>query len=109
MVGIAEQIKTKLEKKELNQDSEEMKEIQAVMFNMGITGASDFNSQVSKDIAGKQFHTQLATELEKFLDSIINRFGGVIGLVDLYCMYNRARGTDLISPEDLTIACTKLN
>jgi hypothetical protein len=30
-----------------------MKEIQAVMFNMGITGASDFNSQVSKDIAGK--------------------------------------------------------
>lgn len=79
------------------------------MFNMGITGASDFNSQVSKDIAGKQFHTQLANELEKFLDSVINKFGGVIGLVDLYCMYNRARGTDLISPEDLTLACEKIN
>lgn len=30
-------------------------------------------------------------------------------MVDLYCMYNRARGTDLISPEDLLIACEKLN
>ena len=32
-----------------------------------------------------------------------------MGLVDLYCMYNRARGTDLISPDDMNIACKKLN
>ena len=105
MVTIAEQIKSKLERKELNQDSAEIKEIQAVMFNMGITDASSFSSEVSKDIAGKNFHSQLATELDKFLVSVIEKFGGVIGLVDLYCMYNRARGTDLISPEDLNIAC----
>lgn len=109
MVVIAEQIKSKLERKELNQDSDEIKEIQAVMFNMGITGATDFNSEVSKDIAGKQFHTQLSNEIEKFLETVIDKFGGVIGLVDLYCMYNRARGTDLISPEDLNIACTKID
>lgn len=47
--------------------------------------------------------------MELFLDSVIEKFGGVIGLVDLYCMYNRARGTDLVSPEDLTLACSKLN
>ena len=109
MVVIAEQIKSKLEKKELNQESDEVKEIQAVMFNMGITGATDFNSQVSKDIAGKQFHSQLANEIEKFLDSVISDFGGVIGMVDLYCRYNRVRGTDLISPEDLLIACERIN
>lgn len=79
------------------------------MFNMGITGASSFSSEVSKDIAGKNFHAQLANELEKFLETVIDKFGGVVGLVDLYCMYNRARGTDLISPEDLNIACQKLN
>lgn len=39
----------------------------------------------------------------------MGKFGGVIGLVDLYCMYNRARGTDLISPEDLNIACSNIN
>lgn len=109
MVQIAEQIKSKLARKELNVESDEIKEIQAVMFNMGITGASDFSSEVSKDIAGKNFHAQLASEIEKFLETVIDKFGGVIGLVDLYCMYNRARGTDLISPEDLNIACIKLN
>ncbi len=40
---------------------------------------------------------------------MLSNFGGVLALVDLYCMYNRARGTDLISPEDLLIACEKLN
>ena len=109
MVTLAEQIKSKLARKELNVESDEMKEIQAVMFNMGITGASEFSSEVSRDIAGKNFHVQLACELEKFLDTIIDKFGGVIGLVDLYCMYNRARGTDLISTEDLKISCGKLN
>lgn len=56
MVTIAEQIKSKLSRKELNLESEEMKEIQAVMFNMGLAGATEFNSEVSKDIAGKNFH-----------------------------------------------------
>jgi hypothetical protein len=46
MVAIANSIKTKIAKKEINVESEEMKEIQAVMFNMGLI--SDFSSQVSK-------------------------------------------------------------
>lgn len=74
---------------------------------MGI--ASDFTTQVSKDTSGKLYHSALAAEVEKFLGTIIDKFGGVVGLIDLYCMYNRARGTDLISPDDLMIACKKLN
>ena len=44
------------------------------------------------------------------MDQIINtqRFSGVIGLIDLFCLYNRARGTDLISPEDMNVACIAL-
>jgi len=64
---------------------------------------------VSKDVAGKNYHHELAYEIEKFLESVVDKFGGVVGLVDLYCMYNRARGTDLISPEDLNLACGRLN
>ena len=109
MVALAEQIKSKLAKKELNVESDEIKEIQSVMFNMGISGASVFSSQVSKDVAGKNYHNELAFEIEKFLETVIEKFGGVVGLVDLYCMYNRARGTDLISPEDLNVACSRLN
>lgn len=29
-----------------------------------------------------------------------------MALVDVYCLYNRARGTELISPEDLLQACS---
>lgn len=107
MVQIAETIKTKLARKELDSESEEMKEIQSVMFNMGIE--TDFSAQVTKDTTGKLFHRELSREIERFLDKVLTKFGGVIGLVDLYCMYNRARGTDLISPEDLAIACQLLN
>lgn len=52
---------------------------------------------------------ELAKEIEKFSANVLDKFGGVLALVDIYCMYNRARGTDLISPEDLLIACEKLN
>ena len=62
-----------------------------------------------RDLAGKNYFTELAKEVEKFLVTVIDKFGGVLALVDIYCMYNRARGTDLISPEDLLIACNKLN
>jgi ESCRT-II complex subunit VPS36 len=53
----------------------------------------------------------LATEVERFLDKVItqDRFSGVMGLVDLFCMYNRARGTDLVSPEDMNIACASID
>ena len=76
---------------------------------MGICGASDFSSTVSKDTSGKSFHKQLSLEIEDFLNTALNKFGGVLGLVDLYCLYNRARGTDMISPEDLLIAVNQLN
>jgi ESCRT-II complex subunit VPS36 len=38
---------------------------------------------------------------------MLEKVGGVMTLLDVYCLYNRARGTDLISPEDIYIACTK--
>ncbi len=60
-------------------------------------------------MSGKHYYAELSREIEKFLLSVLENFGGVLALVDLYCMYNRARGTDLISPEDLMIACEKLN
>ena len=49
MVKIAATIKQKISSKEMNEN--EMKEIQEVMFNMGMT--DNFTSHVSKDISGK--------------------------------------------------------
>ena len=30
-------------------------------------------------------------------------------MVDLYCLYNRARGTNLVSPEDINDACLHMS
>ena len=60
-------------------------------------------------MSGKNYFTELAREVEKFAFGVLDKCGGVLALVDIYCMYNRARGTDLISPEDLIIACEKMN
>ena len=35
---------------------------------------------------------------------VLKRCGGMLTLTDVYCIYNRARGTDLISPDDLRAA-----
>jgi ESCRT-II complex subunit VPS36 len=56
---------------------------------------------VFRDLTGKNYFSELALEVERFTFNVLEKFGGVLALVDLYCMYNRARGTDLISPEDL--------
>ena len=107
MVQIAQTIKQKVSQKELTEN--EMSEIQEVMFNMGM--GENFTTHVSKELSGKKFYKDLAAEIEKFLGSVINneRFSGVIGLIDLFCLYNRARGTDLVSPNDLSIACVTLD
>jgi ESCRT-II complex subunit VPS36 len=31
--------------------------------------------------------------------------GGILPLPDVFCLFNRARGSELISPEDLLKAC----
>ena len=38
----------------------------------------------------------------------LRRNGDMLLLTDIYCMYNRARGTDLVSPDDVLAACKQL-
>ena len=43
--------------------------------------------------------------MAKFAAPVLAHAGGILPLTDLYCLYNRARGTDLVSPDDLLKAC----
>ena len=65
-------------------------------------------SLVTKASSGKKYFTDLAADIAKILDKIIHKFKGIITLMDLFCIYNRARGTDPISPQDLYSACVAL-
>jgi ESCRT-II complex subunit VPS36 len=51
-------------------------------------------------ILGALYHEELAKQLADSLQKHLAK-NGMIALTDAYCLYNRARGTDLISPEDM--------
>ena len=88
---------------------------------------------MTRESAGSVFHTQLARELSECIAQPLQRAGhfsffiffvffflfcclyfvagGMLSLVDVYCFYNRARGVNLISPDDLLVetdACGNL-
>lgn len=46
----------------------------------------------------------LPPQLADFLKAPVERASGMMPLPDVYCLYNRARGTELISPDDLLTA-----
>ena len=77
----------------------ETTEMDAMMLSMGIA------SPVTRETAGALYHQQLARQLADWLPQVLAKRGGILALPDVFCLFNRARGSELISPEDLLKAC----
>ena len=45
-------------------------------------------------------------QLGQFLAPQVDKVGGMMAMADVYCLFNRARGSELVSPDDLLQACT---
>ncbi|KAI9077457.1 hypothetical protein K1719_040576 [Acacia pycnantha] len=106
MVTLAEKMRLKLLSSSNSQtnetNDEEMgskEEMQDWLLSVGII------SPVTKESAGALYHQQLSRQLADFVKIPLERVGGMINLIDIYCLFNRARGTELISPDDLLQAC----
>lgn len=106
MVSLAEKMRLKLlsttsaQQENANDgDMGSKQEMQDWLLSVGIA------SPVTKESAGALYHQQLARQLADFVKLPLEKAGGMIALVDVYCLFNRARGTELISPEDLLQAC----
>ncbi|KAL6124796.1 hypothetical protein ACLB2K_077305 [Fragaria x ananassa] len=50
-------------------------------------------SPVTKESAGALYHQQLSRQLADFVRLPLERAGGMMNLTDIYCLFNRARGT----------------
>ncbi|KAG0036587.1 hypothetical protein BGZ82_003998 [Podila clonocystis] len=98
MVALAETISNRLAKSN-TMDNEQTATFKTYLLSMGIA------APVTKDTAGAVFHKELARELVEFILPIVEREGGTMSLMDVYCVFNRARGVELISPKDLHTAC----
>ncbi|KAJ4796071.1 Vacuolar protein sorting-associated protein 36 [Rhynchospora pubera] len=106
MVQLAEKMRQKLlttgSNSQGSSNDEEMgskQDMQDWLLSVGIA------SPVTKETAGALYHQQLSRQLADFVKTPLEKAGGMITLVDVYCLFNRARGTELISPEDLLQAC----
>lgn len=73
-------------------DSDELDDI---FLDMGIV------NPVTKASAGAEYHFELARQLATFLEKPLRENDGILSLTDVYCRFNRARGVELISPQDL--------
>ena len=60
---------------------------------------------ITRETAGsKQYVVQLAAQLAGFVRPKVVAAGGMLPLTDAFVMYNRARGLDTVTPEDMLLA-----
>uniref|UniRef100_T1JJG0 Vacuolar protein-sorting-associated protein 36 n=1 Tax=Strigamia maritima TaxID=126957 RepID=T1JJG0_STRMM len=105
MVFLAKTISTKIKEKQGDISEDETIRFKSYLLSLGIDDPVTRNSHGSDDI----YHRELAKELSLVLEQPIKDAGGMLALTDVYCRVNRARGLELISPEDLLHACHMLD
>ena len=74
-------------------------EMREMLVSLGIA------SPVTKASAGALYHRQLSRQLADWLPAALAQNGGILALPDVFCLFNRARGAELVSPEDVLKAC----
>ncbi|GAA5870527.1 hypothetical protein JCM3774_003700 [Rhodotorula dairenensis] len=75
--------------------------------SLGLVSAAVTSDLVSDS---KQYHQELARELAEVLrkGTVMEKHGGIVGLDEVWCLWNRARGVALVSPKDLRLAAPYL-
>jgi ESCRT-II complex subunit VPS36 len=78
-----------------------------MLMDMGMASAlSRDQAGGGRDKEGSAYHRTVARQLTDFLrhGGRLEAAGGMMALPDAYCLFNRARGTNLVSPDDLLLA-----
>ena len=96
-VGLKQEIST-LAEDEDSSWAQQMQNVGTFAAGMGIV------SPVTKSMAGSSYISELARQLSIVLKPHLQRRGGIVSLTDAFCLLNRARGTEVVSPEDLVQA-----
>jgi len=104
MVALAKNISTKIRDKQGGISEDETVQFKSYLLSLGI------DDPVTKDSAGsdKKYYQGLAKEMFLVLDQPIQVAGGMMTLTDAFVRVNRARGLELVSPEDVLNAAKQL-
>lgn len=105
MVGLSKVISTKIRERKGDISEDETVRFKSYLMSLGI------DDPVTRDNAASnsEYFQLLAKQICEMLLDPITETGGMMSLADVYCRVNRARGLELLSPEDLLNACQALN
>ncbi|KAL1505321.1 hypothetical protein ABEB36_004913 [Hypothenemus hampei] len=101
MVRLSQMISTKIKERQGDITEDETVRFKSYLLSLGI------DDPVTRDSykTNSSYYKSLAKEISDFLLSHIEEMGGMMALTDVYCRINRARGLELLSPEDVLNAC----
>lgn len=105
MVSISKAISTKICERNGEISEDETVKFKAYLMSLGI------DDPVTRDsaLSNSEYYQLLANQICQMLLDPITENGGMMSMADVYCRVNRARGLELLSPEDLLNACHYLN
>ncbi|XP_048779088.2 vacuolar protein-sorting-associated protein 36-like [Ostrea edulis] len=101
MVTLSKTIANKIKDKQGEVTDDETIKFKSYLLSMGIPNPVTRETHGS----GDKYYTELARQLSNVLEKPLKEYGGIMTLTDVYCRVNRARGMELLSPEDLLNAC----
>ncbi|KGL80801.1 Vacuolar protein-sorting-associated protein 36, partial [Tinamus guttatus] len=104
MVELSKSIANKIKEKQGDITEDETVRFKSYLLSMGIANPVTRETHGS----GTHYHMQLAKQLAGILQTPLEERGGIMSLTEVYCLVNRARGLELLSPEDLVNACKML-
>lgn len=105
MVAISKVISSKIRERHGDISEDETVRFKSYLMSLGIDDPVTRDSAASNN----EYFQLLANQICEMLLDPITEAGGMMSLADVYCRVNRARGLELLSPEDLLNACRMLD
>lgn len=104
MVQISKTISNKIREKQGDISEDDTVRFKSYLMSLGI------DDPVTRDTfrSDSEYCMGLAQQISDIMVSVLMDNGGMMSLADVWCRVNRARGLELVSPEDLLNACKLL-
>lgn len=105
MVTLSKNISEKIKEKQGAISDDETVRFKSYLLGLGVDDPVTRSSFTDSNA----YYFTLCKEIIKIIGVSLEEVGGTMALAEVYCRVNRARGLDLLSPEDLMAACSLMN
>lgn len=105
MVTLSKNISEKIKEKQGAISDDETVRFKSYLLGLGVDDPVTKSSFTDSN----EYYFTLCKEIVKIIQVSLEEVGGTMALAEVYCRVNRARGLDLLSPDDLMHACYMMN